>query len=73
MDCRATLAVTKLLGRIYTVIVSEKQFSALQAASHSETLAQRKTQFEQSHGTWITEQNQRFEANGLWCDDMRVW
>ena len=60
-------------GRIDTVIVSAKQFAELQAASHSETLAQRKTQFEQSHGTWITEQNQRFEANGLWCDDMRVW
>lgn len=60
-------------GRIDTVIVSAKQFSELQAASRSETLAQRKTQFEQSHGAWITEQNQRFEANGLWCDDMRVW
>ena len=60
-------------GRIDTVIVSAKQFAELQAASHSETLAQRKTQFEQSHGTWITEQNQRFEANGLWSDDMRVW
>ncbi len=60
-------------GRIDTVIVSARHFSELQAVSHSETLAQRKTQFEQSHGTWITEQNQRFEANGLWCDDMRVW
>ena len=60
-------------GRIDTVIVSAKQFSELQATRHSETLAQRKTQFEQSHGAWITEQNQRFEAHGLWCDDMRVW
>lgn len=56
-----------------TVIVSAKQFSALQAATQTDTLAQRKTQFEQSHRAWITEQNQRFEAHGLWCDDMRVW
>lgn len=60
-------------GRIETVIVSAKQFSALQAATQADTLAQRKTQFEQSHRAWITEQNQRFEAHGLWCDDMRVW
>jgi PHD/YefM family antitoxin component YafN of YafNO toxin-antitoxin module len=60
-------------GRIDTVIVSAKQFSEFQAAAKTKTLAQRKAQFEQSHGAWITEQNQRFEANGLWCDDMRVW
>ena len=22
---------------------------------------------------WIDEQNGRFERNGLWCDDLRVW
>ncbi len=60
-------------GRIGTVIVSAKQFSELQAATRTETLAQRKAQFEQSHGAWIAEQNKRFEAYGLWCDDMRVW
>ncbi|MCF8168595.1 MAG: type II toxin-antitoxin system Phd/YefM family antitoxin [Rhodoferax sp.] len=60
-------------GRIDTVIVSAKQFSALQAASQTDTLAQRKTQFEHSHRAWIAEQNERFEAHGLWCDDMRVW
>lgn len=60
-------------GRVDSVIVSAKQFSELQAASRTETLAQRKAQFEQSHGAWIAEQNQRFDAHGLWCDDMRVW
>jgi hypothetical protein len=33
-------------GRIDTVIVSAKQFSELQAASHTETLSQRTTQFD---------------------------
>ena len=60
-------------GRIDSVILSAKQFSELQAASQTGTLAQRKAQFEQSHSAWIAEQNQRFEAHGLWCDDMRVW
>ena len=60
-------------GRIDTVIVSAKLFAELQTASHRETLAARKAQFELTHPAWIAEQNQRFEANGLWCDDVRVW
>lgn len=60
-------------GRIDTVIVSAQHFSELQAASRSETAAQRRAKFEQSHSAWIAEQNQRFENHGLWCDDMRVW
>ena len=60
-------------GRIDTVIVSANQFSELQAANRIENLAQRKVQLEQMHSAWLAEQNQRFEAHGLWCDDMRVW
>ena len=60
-------------GRIDTVIVSANQFSELQAANRIENLSQRKVQFEQLHSAWLAEQNQRFEAHGLWCDDMRVW
>lgn len=60
-------------GRIDTVILSMAQFSDLQAATRGEPLAQRKTQFEQTHSAWLAEQNQRFEAHGLWCDDLRVW
>ena len=60
-------------GRIDTVIVSAKQFSELQTASRIGTPSQRKAQFEKTHTAWLAEQNQRFEAHGLWCDDMRVW
>ena len=60
-------------GRIDTVIVSAAQFYALQVGSQTETLSQRKALFEESHSAWLAEQNQRFDANGLWCDDMRVW
>jgi PHD/YefM family antitoxin component YafN of YafNO toxin-antitoxin module len=51
-------------GRIDTVILSAQQFAQLQAAGRSESLAQRKAQFEQSHSAWIAEQNHRFESYG---------
>ncbi len=60
-------------GQIDTVILSVQQFSKLQADARSETLMQRKANFEQSHSAWIAEQNQRFETHGLWCDDVRAW
>lgn len=60
-------------GRIDTVIVSAQQFEALKSASRPKILAQRKRVFEQRHKAWIDEQNARFEKNGLWCDDLRVW
>jgi PHD/YefM family antitoxin component YafN of YafNO toxin-antitoxin module len=58
-------------GRIDTVILSAQQFDALQAAT--QTPAARQKQFNQTHKAWIDEQNNRFEKNGLWCDDLRVW
>lgn len=60
-------------GRIDTVILSARQFADLQATARAESLAQRQAQFERQHAAWITEQNRRFEAIGLWCDDLRVW
>ena len=60
-------------GRIDTVILSARQFEQLKSASQLKTLAQRKRLFEQTHKAWINEQNARFEKNGLWCDDLRVW
>ena len=60
-------------GHIDTVIVSAKQFSELNSANRTETLSQRKAQFEHEHSAWLSEQNQRFETRGLWCDDTRIW
>ena len=60
-------------GHIDTVMVSAEQFEALQTAAQSKTLVQRKAHFEKTHRVWIAEQNARFQANGLWCDDLRVW
>jgi len=55
------------------VILSVQDFEALKAASQSKTLAERQKEFNQTHKAWIAEQNARFEKNGLWCDDLRVW
>ena len=60
-------------GRIDTVILSVQQFDALKSAGQAQTIAQRKKQFNLAHKAWIEEQNTRFEKNGLWCDDVRVW
>ena len=59
-------------GRIDTVLVSAQQFAALQLAAQGQTPAQRQAEFERNHPAWLAEQNARFEANGLWCDDLRV-
>jgi PHD/YefM family antitoxin component YafN of YafNO toxin-antitoxin module len=60
-------------GRIDSVILSVQDFEALKAASQPKTLAARQKAFNQAHKAWIDEQNARFEKNGLWCDDLRVW
>lgn len=60
-------------GRIDTVIVSIQQFEELKSAEQTQTLKVRQHQFNQTHKVWLEEQNARFEKNGLWCDDLRVW
>lgn len=60
-------------GRIDTVIVSIQQFEAFKSAEQTQTLKARQNQFNQTHKAWLEEQNARFEKNGLWCDDLRVW
>ena len=60
-------------GRIDTVIVSIQQFEALKSAEQTQTLKSRQNQFNQTHKAWLEEQNARFEKQGLWCDELRVW
>ena len=60
-------------GRIDTVIVSAQQFEALKRTADAKSLAPRKSSFDKAHRAWLTEQNSRFEAHGLWCDELRVW
>lgn len=60
-------------GRVDSVILSVQQFEALKSAEQNKTLRARQKAFNQTHKAWIEEQNARFEKNGLWCDDLRVW
>lgn len=60
-------------GRIDSVILSVQQFEALKSVAQNKTLGERQKTFNQTHKAWIEEQNARFEKNGLWCDDLRVW
>ena len=61
-------------GRIDTVIISAKQYYQLKSSTNDDSaLVKRQTKFEATYKTWLSEQNQRFEQNGLWCDDLRVW
>ena len=60
-------------GRIDTVIVSNQPFEELQSAEQTQTPKARQHQFNQTHKAWLEEQNARFEKNGVWCDDLRVW
>lgn len=39
----------------------------------AKTLAQRQEAFSQTYKDWIDKQNGRFEKNGFWCDDARIW
>ena len=60
-------------GRIDSVILSMQQFEALTLVEQGKTLGERQKSFNQKHKAWLEEQNARFEKNGLWCDDLRVW
>ncbi len=57
-------------GHIDTVIMSATQFTALQTAAQCTTHVQGTAQFKNAHQAWIAEQNARFQANGLWFDDL---
>lgn len=60
-------------GRIDSVILSVQQFEALKTVEKDKTPGARARAFNQAHKAWLDEQNARFEKNGLWCDELRVW
>jgi prevent-host-death family protein len=60
-------------GRPDSVIVSYENFLALQLASQSKSLSQRKKEFNETYKDWLAQQNQHFEQHGLWCDGLVAW
>ncbi len=59
--------------RLDTVILSIQQFNALNNEKNEKTLRGKQQLFEARYASWLKEQNARFEAHGLWCDDVRTW
>jgi hypothetical protein len=60
-------------GRLDSVILSIQQYNALNNDKDKKALKGKRQQFELRYASWFKEQNDRFEAYGLWCDDLRTW
>ena len=60
-------------GRVDSVILSVEQFQALQTATHTKSMAQRKKEFQETYKDWFAEQNALFEKHGLWCEGLVAW
>ena len=60
-------------GRVDSVILSAKQYAELNAASRKTSLADQRKNFEKTYKSWLNDQNDQVEKNGLWCDEVRVW
>ena len=60
-------------GRLDSVILSIQQFNALNNERDKKALKGKRQQFELRYSSWFKEQNDRLDAHGLWCDDLRTW
>ncbi|HZE90542.1 MAG TPA: type II toxin-antitoxin system prevent-host-death family antitoxin [Rhizobacter sp.] len=60
-------------GRRHSVVISNQRYEQLLKAEAGESMAQRKRRFNEQYKDWIAAQNQHFEANGLWNDELRIW
>jgi hypothetical protein len=69
----AKIAKPPTENRADTVLVSAQQLATPQLAAQGLTSVQRQIKFDRQYSAWLAEQNVRFEAEGLWCDELRVW
>ena len=60
-------------GEIDSVILSAKMDQQLSASQTEKTEAARKAEFQRKYRRWLERENSRFEKEGLWCDELRVW
>ncbi len=60
-------------GEIDSVILSAKMYQQLSASQTEKTEAARKAEFQRKYRRWLERENSRFEKEGLWCDELRVW
>ncbi len=60
-------------GRLDSAVLSIQQFNAPNNDKDKKTLKGKRQPFELRHASWFMEQNDRFDAHGLWWDDLRTW
>ena len=60
-------------GKVDSVILSAKMFETLSASGNEKLDLQKRHAFEKKYRAWLIEENLRFEQEGLWCDDLKVW
>ncbi len=60
-------------GQVDSVILSAKMFETLSAKSREGLEGEKRRAFEKKYRTWLAQENLRYEQEGLWCDDLRVW
>ena len=60
-------------GKVDSVILSAKMFEALNAKSSESLEVEKRRAFETKYRAWLQQENARFELEGLWCDELKVW
>ena len=74
--CQREPVVIEKSGRRHSVLISAARYDELLAASaqSSEPPPPRTAEeFYARHKDWVDEQNRRFEAHGLWNEELRTW
>lgn len=59
--------------RVAGVIVSAARFAQLEAAEQKKSLAQRKREFNETFGDWITAQHELVDRAGVFGEEFRTW
>lgn len=62
--------IVEKAGRPDTVLLSWADYQRLTAERDA---GQRQADFNQRYAGWLAEQNARFDTQGVWNDDLRVW
>lgn len=62
-------------GRPYSVVISSERYAQLLRAERPAACGEGEPgrEFYEKYKEWVDEQNQRFEAHGLWNEPFRTW
>ena len=72
IEAKREPVVVEKAGHPDTVLLSYEDYRRLSAPAQ-EGLQERRKRFNKEHKAWIAEQQEHFEQNGLWNDELRIW